>query len=64
MIRTNCFFCKKEFEVGASDPQYKKLRANPKASYVCKHCNDSMQKDAQQTTGLNPDMIDSHTKYL
>ncbi|WP_075036463.1 DUF2197 domain-containing protein [Halobacillus dabanensis] len=63
-MEKKCFFCKKTYTLDRSDPQYMKLSKNPKASYVCKSCNQSMQKDAQTSTGLHPDLIDSHDKFL
>ncbi|MCA0970233.1 DUF2197 domain-containing protein [Halobacillus litoralis] len=59
-----CFFCKKDFSINLSDPQYTKLQRNPESSYVCKPCNDSMQRDAQTSTGLHPHQIDAYNKYL
>ncbi|WP_226578234.1 DUF2197 domain-containing protein [Halobacillus litoralis] len=64
MLKTNCFFCKQTFQIDRSDPQYIKISKNPKASYVCKTCNRTMQKDAQTSTGLNPDTIDRYDRFL
>ncbi len=63
MLKTICFLCKKEYEIDQTDLQYEKIRKNPKAYYVCKSCNQSMQREAQQKTGLNPDMIDKYDKF-
>ncbi|MGI8315215.1 DUF2197 domain-containing protein [Halobacillus mangrovi] len=64
MMNVTCFFCKKNNAINRSDDQYFKIKKNPKASYVCKDCSTSMQKEAQKSTGLNPDTIDLHNKYL
>lgn len=64
MKDVTCFFCKKEYSISSSDDQFFKIKKNPNASYVCKDCNTSMQKDAQKSTGLNPDAIDPYSKYL
>ncbi|WLR59219.1 hypothetical protein [Guptibacillus hwajinpoensis] len=64
MIETLCFFCKKKFHVKPSDSQFRKLKQNPGASYVCKACNQSMQREAQQSTGIHPDQIDQYDKFF
>ncbi|MBP1949680.1 DUF2197 domain-containing protein [Virgibacillus litoralis] len=64
MIKTKCFFCKKNYTIDYSDAQYQKIKKNPKAHYVCKKCNESMQREAQSTTGLDPDIIDKYSKFL
>ncbi|TLS38747.1 DUF2197 domain-containing protein [Pseudalkalibacillus caeni] len=63
-MKKNCLFCKKEFEVKPGDPQYRKLLANKAKSYVCKRCNQSLQTEASAATGLHPDQIDEHDKFL
>ncbi|UOQ92164.1 DUF2197 domain-containing protein [Halobacillus shinanisalinarum] len=64
MLKTICFFCKKKYTIDRSDTQYQRILKNPEASYVCKSCNQSMQKEAQTSTGLNPGDIDKYDKYL
>ncbi|PFG12398.1 uncharacterized protein DUF2197 [Bacillus sp. es.036] len=64
MLEANCFFCKKKFRVKPSDSQFRKLKQNPKASYVCQSCNQSMQREAQRSTGLDPDQIDQYDKFF
>ncbi|WP_159462064.1 DUF2197 domain-containing protein [Salirhabdus sp. Marseille-P4669] len=64
MLKKKCYTCKKVFEIDHTDLQYQKIKANPNALYICKKCNQSMQVEAQLNTGLNPDMIDKHTKFL
>lgn len=64
MLHVTCFLCKKKYTIDHSDSQYQKIKRNPKAYYVCKKCNKSMKEEAQQKTGINPDMIDKYDKYL
>ncbi|WP_079479854.1 hypothetical protein [Halobacillus salinus] len=63
-MEVHCFFCKKDYSITRSDPQYIKLVQNRGGSYVCKSCNQSMQRDAQASTGLHPDQIDAYDKFL
>jgi uncharacterized protein YlaI len=64
MLKTKCFSCRKEYEIDYKDSQYNKMKKNPKALYVCKNCNQSMQRESQSKTGLNPDLVDEQNKYL
>lgn len=64
MLKTVCFFCKKKYTIDRSDTQYQRIMKSPEARYVCKSCNQSMQKEAQASSGLNPDDIDKYDKYL
>lgn len=64
MLEANCFFCKKKFDVKPSDSQFRKLKQNPESSYVCQSCNQSMQREAQRSTGIHPDQIDQYDKVL
>jgi transposase-like protein len=58
------FLYKQEFVVDRTGKQYRKIKENPKLSYVCKHCNQTFQKDAQINTGINPDTIDKYDKFI
>ncbi|WP_188456462.1 DUF2197 domain-containing protein [Virgibacillus oceani] len=64
MLNTICMFCKKKFTINHTDKQYNKIKKNPESFYVCKNCNQSMQKEAQSNTGLNPDDIDKYDKFF
>ncbi|WP_026695228.1 hypothetical protein [Peribacillus kribbensis] len=59
-----CMTCRKEYTLTPKDPQYKKFLLKPDSLYICRICGQSMQNDAQSITGLNPDMIDQHDKYV
>ncbi|MFC0524660.1 hypothetical protein ACFFGV_13870 [Pontibacillus salicampi] len=64
MLETNCTFCKKEFTIGPSDSQYYRIRRKPDSRYVCKKCNQSMQQEAQNSTGLKPEDIDKYDAFF
>ncbi|SET36410.1 hypothetical protein SAMN05421676_104182 [Salinibacillus kushneri] len=64
MLKTQCFFCKKEYTIDSYDTQYKKLKNNPKSYYVCKTCNQSMQNEAKKGSGINIDDIDKYDKFF
>ncbi|WP_142383725.1 DUF2197 domain-containing protein [Peribacillus deserti] len=63
-MEKKCLSCRKNYIISSTDLQYKKLIQNPHALYICTNCSRGMQKDAQTSTGLNPDMLDHHDKYL
>jgi uncharacterized protein YlaI len=64
MLEVSCMTCRKKYNIDHRDPQYQKIKKKLTKFYVCKRCNSGMQKDAVQTTGINPNDIDEHDQYL
>lgn len=61
---TICLICKREFAIPFSDYRYKDIKYNRGRSHVCDKCTQMIQREAQQITGLNPDLIDEHERVL
>lgn len=62
-MKVVCMFCKKEYSIDSTDPQFAKLSKNKSGLYICKNCNTSLQNESIETTGINPNQIDKYNKY-
>jgi len=50
--------CRKEFTLTPGDPGYARLKNKQTAYYVCPACNQTMKREAIQSTGIDPDLLD------
>jgi uncharacterized protein YlaI len=60
MLKAACSFCKREYVIEPSDPQYSKIKNNLTKMYVCKKCNNVFQEEARKNVDLDPAMLDPH----
>ena len=65
-LEVRCMSCAKKFVLEPGDPQYRKLKAGQTKLYVCKTCNNAIQEEAIQSTGIDPKLLDpdGHDKLV
>lgn len=59
-MNLKCVFCKNEYLIDNSDPQYKTTKNNSTKSFVCKKCNNSIQSDARRNVDFNSELVDPY----
>lgn len=62
-MKVNCMFCRKEYLIDSTDPQYYKLFNNITKSYICKDCNTSLKNESIKVSDINPNQLDKHEKF-
>lgn len=58
-MEVSCLFCRKQFVIDSSDPQYFRLKYKQTNHYICKSCNRNMQNEAKSNVDYDPSVIDS-----
>jgi uncharacterized protein YlaI len=64
MLEVTCMTCRKKYVIDHRDPQYTKIKRKLTKFYVCKKCNSGLQNEATMITGIGPNDIDEHDKYV
>ncbi|TFB23887.1 DUF2197 domain-containing protein [Filobacillus milosensis] len=63
-MEVTCMTCKKEYIIDFKDKQYNKIKSGKSKLYVCKTCNEGVQRESIKTTGISPNDVDEYGKYL
>ena len=64
MFDTTCIICRKDFVIDKSDYQYFKIKYQESKLYICRKCNFFLQREAINTTGIDPDEIDRFDRFI
>ncbi|MGE5673869.1 MAG: hypothetical protein ACM3XM_08270 [Mycobacterium leprae] len=63
-ITLRCILCGRLDTVYPGEAAYDRSQSSPTYKHICRVCGGSAGREAQQVTGLNPEMVDAMDKFV